>query len=254
MLQLILLMSICSGIPSLVLGDEPQILGEISRGKPKNLVDRRVNRIEKGELIRETILNQDGRKVTYQELTDESLLEISQATPADQPKIKELLQAHYSVWARQFAEGKTFVQWWNGPEKYSAWSSLNFEDFEGFTSFEKDGVAFSFMLFRGEGNLEELVSHDERSGEDKLSVLSTLKAGSPSFILVSELAETDQARIFFSGLHKIAETRGDDLREATKQRAQRLEKLRRKALAEPNQKEDVVFRYKVKVGPPAQQK
>ena len=79
---------------------------------------------------------------------------------------------------------------------------------------------------------------------------SNLGSEKPVFSLITELSDQDQAYVFLSALHKIAETNGEELKEATRLRKENAEKARVEAQSQKNSQEETVFRYKVTVDPP----
>jgi len=241
-----------TSFPSIVCGDEPSIIGEIFKGESSAFQKSELEELNSNQVSEEVVVNEDGRVVVYQELTIESSLLLSKEAPAQDLASTTLIarvltEANYTIRARCLPDGRAFVEWGNGPQKYLAWSNICFEDFEGFHSFRQDDVIYSFILFREESSIESLPEQALAVAQETTSNLGSEK---PVFSLITELSDQDQAYVFLSALHKIAETNGEELKEATRLRKENAEKARVEAQSQKNSQEETVFRYKVTVDPP----
>lgn len=237
--------------------DPAKIIGEISVGKRPSNAEIFFKPAAPEDLDQSSIVNTEGREVTYQKLTEEadpSLLEekvVIQNAPATVPApTVEMPQISYSVSARKFSNGMTLVEWWNGPEKNQAWSNIDFRVFEGFHVFEKDEKAFLFQLFCSRGNEEEFAGSSPE-GEASSSI-PVFEDSIPSYQMVSEITAGSDEEAFINGLHEIFVNRSEDLEDAQTARANLKEQLRLEELEPAPQEKDVTFRYRVIVGPPAE--
>jgi len=163
-------------------------------------------------------------------------------------KIKES-GSFFTVSATVYDHKATYVEWWNGDEKFAAWSNVDWNHLGGFHEFEGRGKRFSFMLFSNNTSMVSL-KRDMTSGyRDTLPAipkLPSLTGRGASYMVVKGDDKNDAAMEFIEAIHDLYAAEKVMLKKAYEERLKNWEisAAKQKDLREnPPPKPDVVINY-----------
>jgi len=202
-----------------------EIVGKISQGTESVKPEVVLPELEESDIQSETVVWSGGRRVRYIELTSGALVKMNLVSggrdvPPKSPSLRPQPEARFafSVLVKQFPNQISFVQWWDGTQKHSAWSNIDFKLLEGISQISKERKDYTFQLFVQRAPLSEfkqLVSEDGESlpAPDLTREIPGFQSLSPS---------EEQAEAFMLGLHEVYSHRERDLKQAAASRKQAL--------------------------------
>ena len=155
----------------------------------------------------------------------------------------------FTVSATVYDHKATYVEWWNGDEKFAAWSNVDWNHLGGFHEFEGRGKRFSFMLFSGNTSMASL-KRDMASGyRDMLPVipkLPSLTTRGASYMVVKGDEKNDETMEFIEAIHDLYAAEKVMLKKAYEERLKNwgISTARQKELKDnPPPKKDETINY-----------
>jgi len=155
----------------------------------------------------------------------------------------------FTVSATIYDHKATYVEWWNGDEKFAAWSNVDWNHLGGFHEFEGRGKRFSFMLFSGNTSMASLkrdMASDYRDTLPVIPKLPSLTTSGASYMVVKGDEKNDAAMEFIEAIHDLYAAEKVMLKTAYQERLKnwKISAARQKELKDnPPPKKDETINY-----------
>jgi len=246
--------------------EAPRIVGKLADGNPSPPPPARP--APNYQILRTTVQEQSGRKVTIHRVADPGLPERAKPIPSEidlnDPEVQAWLDQQRQapkklrltiISATVFDHEVTFLRWWvfgddGPPEEFQAYSNVDFNHLTGFGTYEVADIQFGLLMGIGNSNAVDRQRFAEtRDLMTRVPSLPALAESGPRYVITMGDTTNTEGVALIDGLHELYRTEKDRLITAYEGREQATKDREVFLKANPAQPKDITLRYWRKAKP-----